>query len=153
MHILFERVLLFMNIKDLIKKILVQSCVFFTIATALYSIVVMTIYVDDTQVLLDASRVLLFFVASFLLACANGVFKIERIHVALRFFIHYLLSTFAFCSCLMLPISPEPSTMTVGIVIFSVTYLIITGIVALFRTRYKSLSSEKKEYKSQFSKK
>ena len=142
-----------MNIKNFIKKALVQSCVFFTIATALYSLVVMTIYVDDEQVLLDASRVLLFYVASLLLACAGVIFKIEKIHAALRFLIHYLLSTFAFCACLMLPISPAPSTMVVGIILFSVAYLIVAGIVALFRSRYRAISSEKKEYTSQFSKK
>ena len=142
-----------MNIKEFIKKTLVRSCVYFTIATALYSLVVMTIYVDDKLVLLDASRVLLFYVASLLLSCAGVIFMIEKLHVALRFLIHYLLSTFAFCSCLMLPISPDPSTMVVGIVLFSVAYLIIAGIIALFRSRYRALSSEKKEYNSQFSKK
>lgn len=142
-----------MNIKEFIKKTLARSCVYFTIATAMYSLVVMTIYVDDKQVLLDASRVLLFYVASLLLSCAGVIFKIERLHVALRFLIHYLLSTFAFCSCLMLPISPDSSTMVVGIVLFSVAYLIIAGIVALFRSRYRALTAEKKEYKSQFTKK
>ena len=141
-----------MNVKNLIKKIFVQSCVFFTVVTALYSLVVMTIYVDDTEVLLDASRVRLFFVASFLLSCANVIFKIDKLHSALRLLIHYILTAFAFCSCLMLPISPEPSTMVVGISLFSVIYFIIAAIIALFRARYRSYSSDKSEYSAQFSK-
>lgn len=141
-----------MNFKTLLKKVLTQACVYFSIVTALYALVVTIVYVDDPVVLLEASRVLLFFVASILVAIANGIFSVKMLHGAVRLIIHYLLTTFAFASCLMLPISPEPSTMTVGLVAFSVLYFIIAAISALLRSRYRSKEDEDKEYSSQFRK-
>lgn len=142
-----------MNIKAFIKKVLTSACIYFSIITAIYSIVVMIVYVDDNAVLLDASRVLLFFVASLLFALANGVLSITKLHGALKLLIHYLLSLFAFCTCMMLPLSPEGSTMLIGIATFTVIYLIAAGLVALFRSRYKAKAEASREYTSQFSKK
>ena len=127
--------------------------VFFTVIAAIYSLIVMIIYVDDDQVLLDASRLLLFFVASVLFSCANGLFKLKKLNGALRIIIHYLLTLFAFYSCMMLPISPDTSAMFVGLALFSVLYFIVTGLIALFKARYRSRFEEKSAYSSQFSKK
>ena len=148
----FERTNIFMTPKKLIKKIFTDACILFSIITALYSIVVIIIHVDDTKVLLDASRVLLFFIASLLVALANSLLLFEKLHKAIRLVAHYLLSAFAFASCLMLPISPDASTMIVGLSLFTVVYLIVMGISALFRRRYKSKSDEDAEYRSQFKK-
>ncbi len=142
-----------MDIKALTKRVLTHACVYFSILTALYSVIVMIMYVDDDAVLLDASRVLLFFVASLLFSLANAVLRISKLHGAMKFIIHYLLTVFAFCACMMLPISPDGSTMLVGIALFSLLYLIIVGIVALFKSRYKRKTETRAEYTSQFSKK
>ena len=141
-----------MNFKALIKKIFTNACIYFSIVTALYALIVLIVYVDDTEVLLDASRVLLFFVASILVAIANGIFKIKKLHGALRLFLHYIITIFAFYACLMLPISPPASTLTVGLVAFSVVYIIVAALVALFRARYKSKADVSGEYRSQFGK-
>ena len=141
-----------MFIKSFIKKVLTHACVYFSILTALYSAIVMIIYVDDETVLLDASRVLLFFVAALLFSLANAFLGLTKLHGALRSVVHYLLTVFAFCTCMMLPISPEGSTMLVGIAIFTLLYLVIAGILALFRSRYRKKSEKTTEYSSQFSK-
>ncbi len=142
-----------MNIKTLIKKTLTHACVYFSVLTALYSVIVMIIYVDDTEVLLSASRILLFFIASLLFALANSILALTKLNSALKCVIHFLLTLFAFCSCMMLPISPDGSTMVVGIALFSVLYFIVLGITALFKSRYKKNADLRAEYKSQFSKK
>ncbi len=141
-----------MNFKAFIKKILTNACVYFSAVTALYALIVLIIYVDDTEVLLDASRVLLFFVASLLVAIANGIFKIKKLHGAVKLFLHYLLTLFSFYACLMLPLSPPASTLTVGLAIFSVIYFIVAAIVALLRARYRSKSESDGTYRSQFGK-
>ena len=141
-----------MNIKAFIKKVLTHACVYFSIGTLIYSIVVMIVHVDDTEVLLSASRELLLFVAALLFALANGVLSMTRLHGVLKLVTHYLLSLFAFCTCIMLPISPEGATMLVGIATFTVIYLIVAGLVALFRSRYKAKADASREYTSQFSK-
>ena len=141
-----------MDIKGLIKKMFTNACVYFSIVTALYALIVVIVYVDDEKVLLDAARVLLFFVASLLIAIANGIFKIKKLHGGIRLAIHYIITLFAFYSCFMLPISPEPSTMTVGLVTASVIYFIVAAIAALFRSRYKAKADVDVAYKSQFGK-
>lgn len=142
-----------MNFKSILKKILTNACVYFTTVTAIYSIIVMIVYVDDKAVLLDAARVLLFFVASFLFALANGVFTFEKLSSPAKFFIHYLLTLFAFYSCMMLPISPAGTTLLVGLAIFSVIYFIFAALITLIRSRYKTRENQTAEYKSQFTKK
>ena len=141
-----------MNLKSIIKKILTNACVYFSIITAIYAVVVMIVYVDDTSVLLDASRVLLFFVASLLFACANGIFGLAKLPSPAKLLIHYLLSLFAFYSCMMLPISPDPSVLLVGLSLFSVFYFILAALIALFTSRYKARENKTTEYKSQFKK-
>ena len=141
-----------MNFKALIKKVFTNACVYFSIITAIYSVIVMIKYVDDTLVLLDATRVLLFFLASILFAFANGVLKLEKLHGAVKILIHYFISLFAFYACMMLPISPEGSTLLVGILLFSVVYFVIMALVALFRSRYRSRLDQKSDYKPQFKK-
>ena len=141
-----------MDFKSLLKKILTDTCVYFTVVTALYSLVVMIVYFDDDRVLLDAVRVMLFFLASFLFAIANGVLRISRIHGGVRVLIHFLLSLFAFCSCMLLPLSLDSRSMIVGIVVFAVLYFVIASIIAAFNSRYKTKLGKVDEYKSQFSK-
>ena len=142
-----------MNFKSILKKVLTMTCVYFTAVTAIYSVIVMIVYVDDTAVLLDASRVLLFFIASFLFALANGVFALEKLSAPAKFFIHYLLTLFAFYSCMMLPISPAPNTLLVGLALFSIVYFIAAAIFGVIRARYRSRANQTAEYKSQFAKK
>ena len=139
-----------MNIKSLIKKILSHSCVYFTVVTAIYSLIVMTIHVDDNEVLLNASRLMLFFVASILFSIANAISRIKIMHGALRLFIHFVLSAFAFYSCMMLPVSPDASSAMVVFAAFTVVYFLAVALIAAFKARYRSRFEDKTEYKSQF---
>ena len=142
-----------MNAKTFIKKALTNACVYFSVITAIYAIIVMIIYVDDKQVLLDASRVLLFFLGSLIFSVANAIFKHTKLSSPAKLTVHFLLSLFAFYSCMMLPISPAPSTMLVGLSLFAVIYFITAAIIAVFSSRYKTKSNQSIEYKSQFRKK
>lgn len=139
-----------MNLKSLIRKIFTQSCVCFTVVTAIYSLIVMVIHVDDVEVLLDASRLMLFFVASVLFSIANVIFKIKKLHGALRLCIHFVLSAFAFYSCMMLPVSPDASSAMVVLTCFTVIYFLAAALIAAFKARYRSRFEDKTEYKSQF---
>ena len=142
-----------MNIKALIKNIFKNACICFTVFTALYSIISAIINVDDSVVSLEVSRVLLFFVASVLFAIANGIFKVPKLHGSLKFILHYFLTLCAFYSCMLLPLSLDSTTTIVGIVIFSLFYLIIAVVSSLIISRYKANENQDKEYVSQFKKK
>lgn len=142
-----------MNLKALIKNIFKNACIFFTIFTALYSVIAAIINVDDSVVRLEVSRIILFFLASILFSAANGIFKLDKVHSAVKFLIHYLLTLAAFWACMLLPLSLDTSTAIVGAVLFSVIYLIIAVIASLISARYKKNASKDEEYVPQYKKK
>ena len=141
-----------MNLKALTKNIFKNACVTFTVFTALYCIISAIINVDDSVVRLEVSRIILFFIASILFAAANGIFKLEKLHIAARFILHYILTLFAFWTCMLLPLSLDTPTAIVGIAIFSVIYLIVTLIASLIRSRYKKNTDADEEYTPQYKK-
>ena len=142
-----------MNLKSLIKNISKNTCIIFTVFTALYCIISAIINVDDSVVSLEVSRLILFFVASILFAMANGVFKLEKMHVAAKFILHYIFTLFAFWTCMLLPLELEGSTAIVGVALFSVLYLVVTLVVSLIKSRYKKNADADAEYTPQYKKK
>ena len=142
-----------MDLKALTKNIFKNACIFFTVFTALYSVIATIINVDDSVVRLEVSRIILFFVASILFSAANGIFKLPRIHSAVKFVIHYLLTLAAFWACMLLPLSLDPSTAIVGAVLFSLIYLVIAIIASVIRARYRRNTDKDEEYVPQYKKK
>ena len=142
-----------MDLKALTKNIFKNACIFFTVFTAIYSVIAAIINVDDSVVRLEVSRIILFFVASILFSAANGIFKLPRIHSAVKFVIHYLLTLAAFWACMLLPLSLDPSTAIVGAVLFSLIYLVIAIIASVIRARYRRNTDKDEEYVPQYKKK
>ncbi len=142
-----------MNLKPLIKHILKNACICFTVFTAAYSAISAIVNVDDAVVSIEVSRVLLFFMASILFAAANGIFKVETLGGGAKVLLHYIFTLAAFYTCMLLPLSLDTSTLIVGIALFSVLYLIIFGIYSLIRSRYKANTKQNEKYTSQFKKK
>jgi len=142
-----------MNPKEWLRNLLRQTCLYFTICTAAYALITWIVNVDAERVMLDASRVLLFFLFSLLLAFAGGILHISKLNVALRRILHYLITLFAFFTCFMLPISPTTGNMLVGFALFTLLYLAIWLIRYLVGSRYRRLSEQEQSYQSQFQKK
>ena len=142
-----------MDLKALTKNIFKNACIFFTVFTAIYSVIAAIINVDDSVVRLEVSRIILFFVASILFSAANGIFKLPRVHSAVKFVIHYLLTLAAFWACMLLPLSLDPSTAVVGAVLFSLIYLVIAIIASVIRARYRRNTDKDEEYVPQYKKK
>ena len=141
-----------MNFKIFIKKLLTDSCIFFSLIMLGYSVIAMIMHVTDGEVLLDASRVLLFYVFSLLFAGANSLKRIKALNKGIAFFAHFAVTTFAFYACFLLPLGSSTSNMFVGIAIYAVLYFIISAIVALFKARFKANSEVNEKYEAQFSK-
>ena len=141
-----------MTVSSFIKRTLTKSCVYFTLITAIYAIIVMIINVDDDLVLLDAGRVLLFFVASLLFAIGNMLSSLSKMNGALKVVLHYLVYLFTFCSCFMLPILPDASAMIIGITLFTFIYAIALVIFLVVRSRYKTRSEIQEDYRPRFKK-
>ena len=85
-----------MNVKFFIKRLLTHSCIYFSLITVVYAIVAAIVNVNDEEVLLDAGRLILFYVFSLLFAAANSVKEIKALHKALAILLHYVITAFAF---------------------------------------------------------
>jgi hypothetical protein len=110
------------------------------------------VYVNDT-VLVEAEKVLLFFVFSLLYSIAHTVLTVKAMNSALRYIIHFIICVFGFYACFLLPIdNMRESYMVTGIVIFINVYLTVMGIRALFVSRLRSNREQGATYEKQFKK-
>ena len=141
-----------MNIKSAIKRICVEACVVFTCITALFALITWAINLGEGQVLLDASRVLLFFVFSVLFAAANGIFRIKQLSGGIRLVSHLALCTLAFYLCFILPLNMPGTTAMVGMILFVIIYFILAAIIAFFASRFRKNKEEHSEYDRKFKK-
>ena len=142
-----------MTVKGFIKKLLLHSCVYFTLCMLVYIIIAAIVNVQYDTLLLEADRSVLFFVFSLLLSAANTVLSLPRPSGKIRVFIHFVITLFAVYACFMLPISMRASSVLVGMVIFSMLYFAVLGIVAAFRSKYRRNAEAVEKYNKQFSKK
>lgn len=139
-----------MTVKGFIKKLFVSACIYFSAIMLVYIIIASIINVNEPRLLLEASRVILFFVFAFMLAAANTVYSVKSLSGGLRLVIHFAIMLLAFYTCLMLPLSLRTSGNFVGIVLFSILYFVIFGIWTLIRSRYRKNKQVNEQYKSQF---
>ena len=141
-----------MNIKQTIKKTLTDACVLFSLITAVYALIVWLTYVNQSQVLLEAGRVVLFFVFSLLVSGANVIYRYGKMPGGLRLLLHFLISMLAFYLCFLLPLSMPGSSVLVGMIFFALAYLLVMGIIAGFASRFRKNREAAEEYKSQYKK-
>ncbi len=141
-----------MEIKKLIKKAINNTCIYFTVFTALYMLVLQIINIEDGAAAVEAPRVLLFFLASVLVAIANMLKSIKSIHSFARILLHYIICAFAFYACFMLPVKMTSSAVITGIIIFTVIYVLAAGVIAMFRSRLSKNREKNIAYSNQFKK-
>ncbi len=141
-----------MELKKQIKKTLCNTCILFTVLIITYTFIVMLLNINAQSIQLDGARTVLFFFFSFMISVANTIFSTRAIPAALRLFIHFLISAFAFYFCLMLPTEPTAANTLIGMTLFTVIYFIVCGLIYIFRSRYKRLSEESETYTKRFSK-
>ena len=142
-----------MSIKEFIKKTLVRSCVYFTCIMVLYiAISAMINVTDDSTIFINAGRTILFFVFALLLSLSNSLLSLDKMSMAIRVLLHYIITAFAFYACFMLIQSMRSSEVLVGLVIYTVVYAVIMGIIAAFKSRYRTNLEKSERYYKQYSK-
>ena len=90
---------------------------------------------------------------SLLLALANSILSIQAMSKALRMIVHYLICLFGFYACFLVPLSMASAQNFVGIVFFTLIYLLIMGVIALFSSRFKANKEINETYVKQYKKK
>lgn len=139
-----------MNVKKLIKKALVSTCVIFTVITVAYMLVLQIITISDRSAAIETGRVLLFLLFSCLLAIANAILSIKKIHTALRYIIHYSIFIFAFLICFCLPNKMDSTKIIIGITLATAGYTVIMLLIALFKKRLLKSKATPEKYEKQF---
>ncbi len=140
-----------MEIKKLIKKALTSACIYFTVITALYMLILQIANIDSGAAAVEAHRVLLFFIASVLFAIAGMIMGMQNIHMALRYIIHYAISVLTFYFCFLLPINmSEASFAFTGVVIFTLIYVVAAAAIGIFKSRLRANREKSEAYNSQF---
>ena len=150
-----------MSPKEFIRKILVSCCVNCTVISVVFYFV--AAIVNKVESLFNESAVtfrqfLFILLFSFLVALANRLLSLARLHIALRVLIHYatLLAAFlvVFIWAGKLKIN-GPSAVFLSIMIFTVLYVAFF-LAAYFTLRFlgvfpgKKKSEKKPEYSSRF---
>lgn len=142
-----------MDTKRLIKGAICSACIYFTLITAAYMLIMLFITTGDDSPAIEASRVLLFFVFSVLWAIADVIRFIKAIPSPLGSVIHFGICLFGFYACFMLPVNMRPSNVLTGLIIFTVIYWAYVAIKAFFKARLKTNRDASKKYEDQFKKK
>ncbi len=149
-----------MSVKTFIRKTLTSSCVVCTVISVVFYFI--AAIVNEVEELFNETAVtfrqfLLILLFSVLVALANRLLAVKRLHVALRILIHYatLLAAFlvVFIWAGKLKIS-GPASFFLAVMIFSVLYLVFF-LVSYFTLRFLNAPEEKKknestEYRSRF---
>ena len=78
-----------MDIKKIIKRTFNSTCIIFTVITAVYMLILQIINMTKISASVEAHRVLLFFIFSLLLSCANTILTIDKLHSAARYICIY----------------------------------------------------------------
>ncbi len=139
-----------MNIKASIKRTILRASVYFTLITAIYTLLVMLVNVEEDTVLLSASQVLLNFVFALLASMAWEVFCIQALSTVLRVICHFLILLFSFYTCFLLPMNMRGSQIFVGVIAFTAVYLLLMGIGAGIRAKFRANTEKTKEYVNRF---
>ncbi len=142
-----------MNIKATVKRTVSRASVYFTLITAVYTLLVMLVNIGEDTILLSATQVLFHFIFSLLASVAWELFRIKQWHTALRVLIHFGILIFAFCTCFLLPLGIQGSGAFIGVVAFSALYGLVMGVGAAFAARFRKKAQKAEDYVNRFDQK
>ena len=141
-----------MNIKSLFKKILTTTSIYFTVITAIYTLLVMVVNVSSDEILLSAEQLLLNAMFSLLAAIAWQIYRYEKMSGALRRLSHYGITILAFYLCFLLPAGMNAAQVLIGLVAYTLLYFLVVGVIALFKSRFRANAEKEAPYENRYKK-
>ncbi len=141
-----------MTLKKIIKELLGKACVTFSVIMLIYIIIAAIVNVSDDKLLLDAGRVVLFFVFSCLMSCAGLLLRAERLGGGARLILHYLITLFGFYTCFVLSLNLKASGLVVGFTLFTALYFAVMGIRRALLNAYRKNAEAAESYQKQYGK-
>lgn len=133
-----------------IKQIFVSSAVIFTVAVLLLGFILAG---ASGNLSIDPIRFLLIFPFALSLAIGNDLHKAKKNSPFLSFLFHFIFTVGGFFLFLYLPAYKDASSSSSFLILllFAAVYLVIYGIYAIFRSRWKKQVRLESDYQSQFS--
>ena len=141
-----------MEIKKLLKTMLNETSVFFTVVTALYALMMMIANTGDKEILLSAERLLLNFMFGWLASLAQALYRMKSIPRLGRSLLRYAVFAISFYLCFLLPAAMTASQILIGLVLFTLAYALVMGICTLFLSRFRANAVPQEEYQNQYRK-
>lgn len=141
--------------KTILKRVLVHTCIYFTL-TSLSLLFIYWVISKDTTHGIQPLPFLLMLPFSFLFALANEEFSRAPIPKVLRVAIHYILTVGGAFICLYLPNRGSGSTSSQGLVLFFVftaLYAVIMIPLLILSARARRVKRDETEYKSVYTNK
>lgn len=133
----------------MLKKTFSTACVIFTCLVALYSLVNLALYGENTDsyLALSSLRVFLFFPFSLLLAFGSHILNAKRLDIWLRVILHYILTITGAYLFLILPMGEMKATATMmGLFLFTVLYIVSSLVIGLVGRSLRGRKNDEKDY-------
>ena len=132
-----------MNSWRLVKKLLINTCVYFTLISVVILLLGLLADGGGAGGVLSTQS-LLFLPFSLLMAIAQELLRADKLARWIRFVLHYVITLLDIYLFLLLPSSARPSSATLLVLfaILTLVYWILFGIIALLISRVKKLLEE-----------
>lgn len=136
--------------KDFINKILVPACIYFTVFTVPFALIMFTIYGKNGT--FTAHRVAASFGFMLALAASNALLRGNKLVLPLRVALHAIITGAGFWLFMLLPIDDASVNPLIGMLIYYVIYAVIMAIIGLRGASAHRRADREQEYKSMFKK-
>ena len=121
-----------MNFKDIFKKWISFTSVYFTFCAFAYCAIFKVMNVSKGETLVPTSGIVLIFVFSALMGISQCVYSCFKFSKGLRVFIQYVVLLFASYFCLISRLGMRGATAIAGLFLISIIYFICFGIGSFF---------------------
>jgi hypothetical protein len=134
--------------KQLIKKTLLLSTVYYTIAIITFCAVMLLSHSSESSLSLDPSRLLWIYPFCFSFALANVILKHTDMQGVVRWILHFVLTIAGAYIFIILPADIEASSGNfMGLIVILALYIVGVLLTLLFSKRIKSAMREDAEIK------
>jgi hypothetical protein len=134
--------------KQLLKKTLCFSTIYYTLAIIAFSTIMLISHTDESSLALDPSRILYIYLFCLSFATANVILKHTNIQAVARWIIHLILTVAGAYMFIILPADLESSSGNfMGLMIILALYVVGVLLTLLFSVRIKRAMREDAEIK------
>ena len=134
--------------KQLLKKTLCFSTIYYTLAIIAFSTIMLISHTDESSLALDPSRILYIYLFCLSFATANVILKHTNIQAVARWILHLILTVAGAYMFIILPADLESSSGNfMGLMIILALYVVGVLLTLLFSVRIKRAMREDAEIK------